>query len=157
MRPENDWFSQHAIYAQEGLAPTLRGQQNDPAPRILRWQNKKEGVILDEIAPSLRASGGTDIRKKPVVFDENINGKIYEKEICPTLRSPRTVWNKKLWDGIRIRRLTPVECERLQGFPDDWTEGISDTQRYKCLGNAVTVNVIEFLGRRISHFLTKGD
>jgi DNA (cytosine-5)-methyltransferase 1 len=43
----------------------------------------------------------------------------------------------------RIRRLTPTECERLQGFPDGWTEGLSDTQRYKCLGNAVTVNVIE--------------
>lgn len=42
----------------------------------------------------------------------------------------------------QIRRLTPVECERLQGFPDGWTEGISDTQRYKTLGNAVTVNVI---------------
>jgi DNA (cytosine-5)-methyltransferase 1 len=42
----------------------------------------------------------------------------------------------------QIRRLTPRECERLQGFPDDWTEGISDTQRYKCLGNAVTTNVI---------------
>jgi len=49
----------------------------------------------------------------------------------------------------RIRRLTPVECERLQGFPDGWTEGISDTQRYKCLGNAVTVNVIRFLGELI--------
>jgi len=48
----------------------------------------------------------------------------------------------------RIRRLTPVECERLQGFPDNWTEGLSDTQRYKCLGNAVTVNVIEYLGSR---------
>jgi len=42
----------------------------------------------------------------------------------------------------RIRRLTPIECERLQGFPDNWTEGVSDTQRYKCLGNAVTVNVV---------------
>jgi len=41
-----------------------------------------------------------------------------------------------------IRRLTPTECERLQGFPDGWTEGVSDTQRYKTLGNAVTVNVI---------------
>jgi DNA (cytosine-5)-methyltransferase 1 len=41
-----------------------------------------------------------------------------------------------------IRRLSPVECERLQGFPDGWTEGVSDTQRYKTLGNAVTVNVI---------------
>ena len=42
----------------------------------------------------------------------------------------------------KIRRLTPTECERLQGFPDGWTEGVSDTQRYKTLGNAVTVNVI---------------
>ena len=46
----------------------------------------------------------------------------------------------------RIRKLTPLECERLQGFPDGWTEEISDSQRYKCLGNAVTVNVIEYLG-----------
>lgn len=42
----------------------------------------------------------------------------------------------------RIRRLTPTECERLQGFPDGWTSMLSDLQRYKCLGNAVTVNVI---------------
>jgi len=48
-----------------------------------------------------------------------------------------------------IRRLTPLECERLQGFPDGWTEGISDTQRYKCLGNAVTVNVIEAIGKQL--------
>ena len=49
----------------------------------------------------------------------------------------------------RIRRLTPIECERLQGFPDNWTAGLSDTQRYKCMGNAVTVNVIEAIGRKI--------
>jgi len=44
----------------------------------------------------------------------------------------------------KIRRLTPTECARLQGFPDDWhkVDGISDTQAYKCYGNAVTVNVI---------------
>ena len=46
------------------------------------------------------------------------------------------------FEGTQIRRLTPTECERLQGFPDCWTEGVSDTQRYKTLGNAVTVNVI---------------
>ena len=51
-------------------------------------------------------------------------------------------------DGYKVRRLTPKECERLQGFPDNWTkygkddELISDTQRYKCCGNAVTTNVI---------------
>jgi len=56
-------------------------------------------------------------------------------------------WSKpKILENVRIRRLTPVECERLQGFPDGWTEGISDTQRYKVLGNAVTVGVIAFLG-----------
>ena len=58
-----------------------------------------------------------------------------------------------------IRRLTPVECERLQGFPDSWTAKgltangeevqISDTQRYKCLGNAVSVCVVRFLGERM--------
>jgi len=47
-----------------------------------------------------------------------------------------------------IRRLTPIECERLQGFPDNWTIG-SDTQRYKQCGNAVTVNVVEHVVRSI--------
>ena len=50
----------------------------------------------------------------------------------------------------KIRSLTPLECERLQGFPDGWTEGISDTQRYKCLGNAVTVSVIKYIGDAIA-------
>ena len=54
-----------------------------------------------------------------------------------------------VFDGYRIRRLTPTECERLQGFPDGWTESLSDSQRYKCLGNAVTVNVIEAIMRNI--------
>ena len=42
-----------------------------------------------------------------------------------------------------IRRLTPTECERLQGFPDGWTDGQSDTQRYKQMGNAVSVPVVK--------------
>ena len=54
-------------------------------------------------------------------------------------------------DGVRIRKLIPTECERLQGFPDNWTDGISDTQRYKCLGNAVTTNVVTAIGERILH------
>ena len=52
-------------------------------------------------------------------------------------------------EPIRIRRLTPVECERLQGFPDGWTEGLSDTQRYKCMGNAVTTNVVVEVAKRL--------
>lgn len=42
-----------------------------------------------------------------------------------------------------------MECERLQGFPDGWTEGVSDTQRYKMMGNAVTVNVIEAIAGKL--------
>jgi len=61
-----------------------------------------------------------------------------------------------------IRRLTPKECERLQGFPDDWTsEGIingevvkmSDTQRYKQCGNAVTVDIVSLVAKRLKHEL----
>ena len=45
-------------------------------------------------------------------------------------------------EDIVIRKLTPIECERLQGLPDNYTEGISNTQRYKCLGNAFNVDVV---------------
>jgi DNA (cytosine-5)-methyltransferase 1 len=49
-----------------------------------------------------------------------------------------------------VRRLTPRECERLQGFPDDWTDGQSDSVRYRQLGNAVAVPVAEWIGRRLA-------
>ena len=62
-------------------------------------------------------------------------------------------------EGPRIRRLTPLECERLQAFPDSWTEygidddgnevRISDSQRYKMCGNAVTVNVVYEIAKRL--------
>lgn len=45
----------------------------------------------------------------------------------------------------KIRKLAPIECERLQSLPDDYTKGISDTQRYKCLGNAFNVEVIKHI------------
>jgi DNA (cytosine-5)-methyltransferase 1 len=48
-----------------------------------------------------------------------------------------------------VRRLTPIECARLQGFPDDWNAGQSDAQRYKQFGNAVTVDVAKWIGERI--------
>jgi hypothetical protein len=60
----------------------------------------------------------------------------------------------------RVRRLTPLECEKLQGFPTNFTKHgvdengnvikISDTQRYKCLGNAVTVPVVQYVLEKIS-------
>ena len=66
------------------------------------------------------------------------------KGLTPKMRAGDTF----IKDG-RIRKLTPIECERLQGFPDNWTEGLSDSQRYKCLGNAVTTNVITEIGKAI--------
>lgn len=51
-----------------------------------------------------------------------------------------------------IRRLTPLECERLQGFPDSWTDipGASDSARYKALGNSVAIPCVEFIMGRIT-------
>lgn len=54
-----------------------------------------------------------------------------------------------------IRRLTPLECERLQGFPDHWTDipGASDSARYKALGNSVAIPCVDFILRGIAYFL----
>ena len=56
---------------------------------------------------------------------------------------------KYIKDDLGYRTLTPTECEKLQGFPVNWTEDIPDSKRFKTLGNAVTVNVIEWIGKRI--------
>ena len=60
-------------------------------------------------------------------------------------------------EGSTVRRLTPTECERLQGFPDSWTkfdaEGneVTDGHRYKQMGNAVAVPVVEWIVKRLLH------
>lgn len=61
-----------------------------------------------------------------------------------TLRSGTKQSTGVIMDS-NVRRLTPVECERLQGFPDDWTAGQSDSTRYKQMGNAVAVPVVEWI------------
>lgn len=53
--------------------------------------------------------------------------------------------DQTLFTDSSVRRLTPVECERLQGFPDGWTEGQSDSTRYKQMGNAVAVPVVNWI------------
>jgi len=56
-----------------------------------------------------------------------------------------------------IRRLTPLECERLQGFPDHWTDipGASDSARYKALGNSVAIPCVDFVLRGIADYFLK--
>ena len=99
---------------------------------------------------------------RPQVFPLRQDGKISTEQGKVQVRdieSPKRVQDSHfsiLENGknrpLRIRRLTPTECERLQGFPDGWTAGISDTQRYKCLGNAVTVNVISAITEKLLDF-----
>jgi len=60
-----------------------------------------------------------------------------------------TISHQAVSFSTTVRRLTPRECERLQGFFDGWTEDQSDSARYKQMGNAVTVNVVEWIGRRL--------
>lgn len=66
-----------------------------------------------------------------------------------------TDYTPVVFDTNGARRLTPLECERLQGFPDNWTKVganntiISERARYQMIGNAVTVNVIKWIGERI--------
>lgn len=78
-------------------------------------------------------------------FDEynNNTDKIHHTLRAGTKQSTAVITNSN------VRRLTPIECERLQGFPDDWTSSQSDTHRYKQMGNAVTVNVIEWIGQQM--------
>lgn len=59
---------------------------------------------------------------------------------------------------MAVRRLTPLECERLQGFPDGYTDipGASDSGRYKAMGNSMAVPVMRWIGERIQH-VEKGD
>jgi len=73
------------------------------------------------------------------------------EDAFPTLRVGGGGMSVLVREEQVVRRLTPVECERLQGFPDDWTAGLADTHRYKQMGNAVTVNVAHYLGWLLTH------
>jgi DNA (cytosine-5)-methyltransferase 1 len=127
------------IYKIGGIAPTLHGKTGG-------WQEPKILDRHDEMAIQL------------VGDRDNPSISLKDETFCLS-SNPMSDRQQAIIQNFRIRRLTPTECERLQGFPDGWTERgldekgnvveISDTQRYKMLGNAVTVPVIEFLGRRI--------
>ena len=64
-----------------------------------------------------------------------------------------TANDQTLFIQSSVRKLTPLECERLQGFPDNWTEGQTDTTRYKQMGNAVAVPVVEWIIQGIANAL----
>lgn len=73
----------------------------------------------------------------------NIKNRIQDRDKTWTLTCNSNDFS--IMDNFKIRKLTPTECERLQGFPDGWTKGVSDTQRYRQMGNAITVDVIQYI------------
>lgn len=98
----------------------------------------------DGIARTLRATSGglgskTGVYAIPLKFHGR-NQKNFPSDYAFTVDTLNT---GGVDDGTRYRQLTPLECERLQGFPDGWTKNVSNRQRYKTLGNAVTVPVVE--------------
>lgn len=102
------------------------------------------------VSPTLNAfDNGTETRATVIAFGHTQGIDIQAStEVTPTLRTEGGgAAVSSATTGVR--RLTPVECERLQGFPDGWTDGQSDSARYRQLGNAVTVPVAEWIGRRI--------
>ncbi len=129
----------------------------------LRLHYKDDNVfrpMKDNIAPTITAMSRPTgdgmatikIRQKP-----RGNNKGADFDTCPTISSSSFEHNNHVVSD-KIRRLTEVECERLQGFADNWTKHgdfngeikqISATQRYKCIGNAVTVDVVRMVAERI--------
>jgi DNA (cytosine-5)-methyltransferase 1 len=128
--------------------------------------------ILGDQAHTLTAEGhdasedGTG-RGTPIVAFGHTNGVDVQpsETVTPTLRAghdamPSVAYGVRggkpgqgypaITDGITVRRLTPLECERLQGFPDGWTDGQSDSARYRQLGNSVAVPVLEWVMQRVA-------
>lgn len=134
---EGGWEKRHEsirrVYDPDGLAPTLpTGTGGGVMPKILTPQVS-------------RTDSGRKVRHE-------------YSDVAQTIRATQYKSGDnqpKVANGSRIRRLTPLECERLQAFPDHWTqygkddESISDSQRYKMCGNAVTVNVVQAVFERL--------
>lgn len=104
----------------------------------------RRGRVGKQVAQTLQAG---EVNQGVVIDDtQNFDGTRVYKEVAPTLRSGRH--GLKTVDNLRIRKLTPLECWRLQGFSDEQfykakNAGVSNSQLYKQAGNAVTVNVVD--------------
>ena len=87
-------------------------------------------------------------RKKGAKRDDKHSKVARGLEVCSSTKTCCLTTVQKdnlIAENASIRRLTPVECERLKGFPDNYTEGVSDSQKYKMLGNSYTIPVISHI------------
>ena len=123
-----------------------RGDHAGQESQLVAFNARQAGA-----APSEHVAGTLDSGHPvgAVAFAQNQRDEIRELDVASSISSERwgTAKNETLLATSTVRRLTPLECERLQGFPDDWTDipGNSDTQRYRQLGNAVAVPVAEWV------------
>ena len=153
IQKSQDYREKGSLRKFDRYSPSLRAEMGDNHPMVLQRGRGKNKGGLHDVAPTVSARSYQD------------NNHLISKTIrAGGQKSPQG--SKQNWDSYEIngtiRRLTPIECERLQGFPDGYTKiGIykgksihevremSDTQRYKTLGNAVTVNVFREIANRI--------
>ncbi len=133
--------STNRLYNPEGIARSIRAQAGGKGAKTglyithcLQPRSKERPSYKKAIEAGLPAPGGSGHLTKD-------DGTSY---CLDSTQSQAIEYSNK------IRRLTPTECERLQAFPDGWTQGVSESQRYKQLGNAVTVNVIEAITAKLT-------
>lgn len=121
------------------------------------WWNKSRRAQTNEdyetwveggVVPTLNAFDNGDTRATTIIFYGNRVADIrLQDDKINTLQARMGTGgnNMPMVATTQVRRLTPLECERLQGFPDGWTADQSDTHRYKQMGNAVAVPVVEWI------------
>jgi site-specific DNA-cytosine methylase len=121
------------------------------------WWNKSRRAQTNEdyetwveggVVPTMNAFDNGDTRATTIIFYGNRVADIrLQDDKINTLQARMGTGgnNMPMVAETQVRRLTPLECERLQGFPDGWTEGQADTHRYKQMGNAVAVPVVEWI------------
>jgi len=135
-----------------GVAPTLNAFDNGDIRTtilVLRMREGKpgggKGPLMSEDR-SLTLATAND-QTLFIFYGNRVDDVRLQGQVINTLQARMGTGgnNMPMVATSNVRRLTPVECERLQGFPDDWTAGQSDSSRYKQMGNAVAVPVVEWV------------
>jgi site-specific DNA-cytosine methylase len=143
----------YETWIQGGVVPTLNSfDVGDTRATVLIIDGTRVDdvrVYEDEIAPTVISRYGTGGGNVPMIFENSEPIAFHRKQdpisgsVFPALGT--TSEGMRISTTSTVRRLTPKECERLQGFPDGWTDGQADSNRYKQMGNAVAVPVVEWI------------
>jgi len=146
-----------AVASLSGLGTGGPDDNDGQGGRLVTAFHQLQDPIHDEqVSPAIgRKSSGMG-----VAFSENQRAEVlettYARQITSGGGKPGQGY-PAVRQGMSVRRLTPVECERLQGLTDGWTDHGPDTRRYAALGDAVTAPVGEWIGRRILAASLNGD